>query len=194
VVIDHHFGNHSSCQSKEDGGWCKFKGNKTLIVEARQQNCYCNKSTDVVLYKLVLKIWEHFGTELMPEQVYHKFTSQKRKSLHQQIMRVAPKDKHFSNSMALSDHVALVVIMDSVGYEQGMKLILEEIRAEIPPFTAQYLVHRNERHQYDRVYHQHLDVKNRHYAAKKENIRRDLQQKADDAQNGTNYGPAKHQH
>jgi len=65
AVIDHHFGNHSSCQSKEDGGWCKFKGNKALIMEARQQNCYHNKSTDLVLYMLVLKIWEHFGTELM---------------------------------------------------------------------------------------------------------------------------------
>jgi len=34
--------------------------------------------------------------------------------------------------MALSDHVALVVIMDLVGYKQGMKMILEEIGAETP--------------------------------------------------------------
>jgi len=30
VVIDHHFGDHSCCQCKEDGGWCKFKNNDEL--------------------------------------------------------------------------------------------------------------------------------------------------------------------
>jgi len=80
---------------------------------------------------------------------------------------MAPKDKHFSNSMALSNHVALVVITDSVGYKQGMKMILEEIGVEVPPVTAQYLICRNDRSMYDQVYHQHLDVKNHHYATKK---------------------------
>jgi len=116
--------------------------------------------------------------------------SQKSESLHQQISRVAPKDKHFSNSMALSDRVALAVINDSVGYEQGMKMILEKICIEVPNVTKQYLVRRNDRRQYDRMYHQRLDVKNHRYATKKENIRRDLEQKAIDAMNGTDYGPS----
>jgi len=38
AVIDHHFGNHSSCQSKEEGGWCKYKGNQELIDKARREN------------------------------------------------------------------------------------------------------------------------------------------------------------
>jgi len=50
-------------------------------------------------------------------------------SPHQQISCVAPKDKHFS---ALSDHVALVVITDSVGYEVGVTMIFEELGVELP--------------------------------------------------------------
>jgi len=190
AVLNHHFGDHTYCQSKEEGGWCRFKGNDSLIAEAKLQNRYRDKTKDIQLYELVLKIWEHFGTELMLEQVFHRFMSQKSESLHQQISRIAPKDKHFSNSMALSDRVALAVITDSVGYEQGMKMILEEIDIQVPTVTEQYLVRRNDRRQYDRMYHQRLDVKNRRYATKKENIRRDLEQKAIDAKNGTDYGPS----
>jgi len=116
--------------------------------------------------------------------------SQKSESLHQQISRMAPKDKHFSNSMALSDHVALAIITDSVGYKQGMKMILEEICIQVPTVTEQYLVHRNDRRQYDQMYHQWLDIKNCRYATKKENIRRDLEQKAIDVKNGTDYDPS----
>jgi len=48
-------------------------------------------------------------------------------------MHMALKDKDFNNSMALSECVALVVIVDSVGYEQGIQMILEEIGVEVPP-------------------------------------------------------------
>jgi len=146
AVIDHHFGDHSSCQSKEEGGWCKYKGHPELIAEARKQNRYHNKQSDAMLYQLVLIIWQHFGTDLMLGQVYHKFMSQKSKSLHQQqISHVAPKDKHFSSSMALSDRVALVVITDSVGYEVGVSKIFQELGVDLPPVTVQYLACRNRR-------------------------------------------------
>jgi len=78
-------------------------------------------------------------------QVYHKFMSQKSESLHQQISCVAPKDKHFSSSMALSDRVALVVITDSVGYEAGVLMIFQELGVDLPPVTVQYLARRNGR-------------------------------------------------
>jgi len=178
------------CQSKEDGGWCKFKNNDELIATACRENHYRDMDKDVVLYDLVKKVWEHFGTDLMLGQVYHRFMSQKSELLHQQITQVAPKDKHFSSSMALSDRVALVVVTDSVGYESGMQMIFDEIGLDLPPVTRQYLLRRNERRQYDRLYHKRLDVKNRRDTTKKENIRRDLEQKATDAREGMDYGPS----
>jgi len=73
--IEHHYGYHSWCQLKDEGGWCKYKGNSKLIEETKNQNWYHDKNTNVILYQLVLTIWQHFGTELM--LVYHKFMSQK---------------------------------------------------------------------------------------------------------------------
>jgi len=151
-VIDHHFGDHSSCQSKDKGGWCKYKGNNNLIAEALKQNQYQDKNHDITLYQLVLTIWQHFGMELMLGQVYHKFMSQKSKLLHQQISHIVPKDKHFSSSMALSDHVAHVVITDSVSYV-GVSMILRNLEQNCPlPVTVQYLVYRNKRQEYGRKY------------------------------------------
>ncbi len=100
---------------------------------------------DAELYKQVLLIWKHFGMDLMMEQVYHLFQSQKSESLHQQITRLAPKDKHFSGTMALSDRVSLVVITDSVGYETGMLLVFDELGMKLPTTTIQYLKQRSEK-------------------------------------------------
>ncbi len=177
-------------KARKRGGWCKYKGNQELIDKAASKNRYRDKKKDMELYKLVLEIWEHFGTDLMMEQVYHLFTSQKSESLHQQITRVAPKDKHFSGTMALSDRVSLVVITDSVGYESGMLLVFEELGITLPDVTIQYLRQRNEKREYDKVYRNRPDRKNLRYSIKKENIRKELQRKADEAATGLGYGPS----
>ncbi len=127
----------------------------------------------------------------MLEQVFHHFSSQKSESLHQQASRVAPKDKHFSGTMLFSDCVALVVITDSVGYEEGMRMIFKEIGFVVPPVTMQYMIRRNKRRKYNRMYHQRPEVKTKRNSSKKENIRKTLEQKAKDAQlGGMNYGPS----
>jgi len=74
----------------------------------------------------------------MLKQVHHLFMSQKSESLHQQILHVAPEDKHFSSTMSLSNCVAPVVITDSVGYEEGKSLICQEMGIVLPATTVQY--------------------------------------------------------
>jgi len=145
---------------------------------------------DIELYKLVLEIWKTFGMDLMIEQVYHLFMSQKSKSLHQQITRVAPKDKHFSGTMALSDRVALVVITDSVGYEEGMFLIFDELGIELPDTTVQYLKRKNEHRAYQQTYRGLPENKTKRYSIKKANIRNELEQKAKASENGCDYHPS----
>jgi len=152
AVLDHHFGEHSCCQSSNKGGWCKYKNRPDLIEESKCEHRYCDITVDNDLYKLLLKVWEYFGLETMLEQVFHHFSSQKSKSLHQQVSCVAPKDKHFSGTMFFSGRVNLVVITDSVGYEEGMKMIFEEIGFEVPAVMIQYMICRNERRKYDRIY------------------------------------------
>jgi len=69
-------------------------------------------------------------------------------------------------------------------------MIFDEIGLDLLPITRQYLLCRNEWRQYDHCYHKCLDVKNCHYATKKENIQKDLQKKATDAKEGMDYGPS----
>jgi len=126
----------------------------------------------------------------MMEQVYHLFQSQKSESLHQQITRLAPKDKHFSGTMALSDRVSLVVITDSVGYESGMLLVFDELGMKLPTMTIQYLKRRSEKRDYDKRYCSRPDRKNLWYSTKKENIRKELQRKAEEVASGLGYGPS----
>ncbi len=78
AVLDHHFGDHSCCQSSNEGGWCKYKNCPDLIKESKQKHCYRDITVDNDLYKLLLKVWEHFGSETMLEQVFHHFSSQKK--------------------------------------------------------------------------------------------------------------------
>ncbi len=101
----------------------------------------------------------------------------KSKSLHQQIMWVAPKDKHFSGTMALSDRVSLIVITDSDGYKSGMLLVFKELSITLPDATIQYLRQSNKKQEYDKVYCNHPDQKTLCYSIKKENIRKELKQK-----------------
>jgi len=150
AVIDHHFGDHSSCQAKDEGGWCKYKGNNNLIAEAQKsktgteirtvmQHCtswYSPSGSTLVRNSC----WDKCTTSSCPRKV-NRYTNRSH-------MCIAPNDKHFSSSMALSDHVALVVITDSVGYEVGVLMIFEELGVELPPVTVQYLVRRNQRREY----------------------------------------------
>ncbi len=44
AVIDQHFDDHSSCQLKDKGGWCKYKGNSKLTsVVHVNGKCHCCK-------------------------------------------------------------------------------------------------------------------------------------------------------
>jgi len=92
--------------------------------------------------------------------------------------------------MALSDRVSLVVITDSVGYKSGMLLVFEELSITLPDVTIQYLRQRNKKREYSKVYHSHPDQKNLCHSIKKESIRKDLKQKADEAVTGLGYGPS----
>jgi len=50
--------------------------------------------------------------------------------------------------MSLSDRVTLVIITDSVGYEEGISLICGELGIVLPAITVQYLKRRNLTRQY----------------------------------------------
>jgi len=151
-VLEHHFGNHDFCKGKQEGGWCKYKGNKEMMEKAREENCYHNKHMEAPLYAAVLGIWCKYAMEEMLCQLHHLYWCQKSESLNQLVTVFAPKDKHLSASMSLSDHVALVVIVDSVGFAQGIFEVMDEIGCEVPASTMECLKQRDAKREYDKIY------------------------------------------
>jgi len=87
----------------------------------------------------VLAIWHHYATEEMLQQLQHLCWCQKSKSLNQLLSGFAPKDKHLFNSMSLSDHILLIVIVDSIGFAQGVMEDMEEIGCTVPASTTKCL-------------------------------------------------------
>jgi len=128
-----------------------------LIAKSKEERRYHDKNTEQELYKAVQAIWLHFNTEEMLQQSHHPYWCQKSESLNQMVTVFAPKDKHLLGSMSLSDQVALVVIIDSIGYAQGISAIMEEVGCTLPASTIEHLKQCDAKHQYDKVYHASID-------------------------------------
>jgi len=69
--------------------------------------------------------------------LHHPYWCQKSESLNQLVAVFAPKDKHLSSSMLLSGHASLVVIVDSIGFAQGVSEVMEELGCTIPASTME---------------------------------------------------------
>ncbi len=138
-VLEHHFGIHDFCKGKKEGGWCKYKDDEEMMKKAMEENRYHDKQMEADLYDAVRTIWCKYATEDMLRQSHHPYWCQKSESLNQLVTVFAPKDKHLSASMSLSDRIALVVIVDSVGFAQGVMEIMEEIGCTVPISTIECL-------------------------------------------------------
>ncbi len=138
-MLEHHFGCHDFCKGRKEGGWCKYKGDKEMMTKAKEENQCHDKQMEILLYAVVLTIWHCYAMEDMLWQSHHLYWCQKSKSLNQLVTVSAPKDKHLSASMSLSDCVSLVVIVNSIGFAQGVCKVMEEIGCEVPASTMECL-------------------------------------------------------
>jgi len=98
-----------------------------MIAKSKEKNCYHDKDAEPELCEVVQAIWECFNTEEMLRQSHHPYWCNKSKSLNQMVTGFTHKDKHLSSSMLLSDWVTLVIIIDSIGYAQGICKVMEEL-------------------------------------------------------------------
>jgi len=188
-IVEHHFGRHEYCVGRDEGGWCKYKGNPALILKAKQEHRYHDKDKEPALYMALMNIMKRFSTKEMLMQLWHPHWIQKNESLNQLVSILAPKDKHLSSSMSLSDRVALVVIVDSVGFAQGLSKVFKKIVCSLPASTLECLKRQDAHREYDKKYHQNIDNKCRHGAAKQEVIKASLCHKKANAETGINYEP-----
>jgi len=118
-VLEHHFGNHKFCKGKKEGGWCKYKGDEEMMVKANRRTGTITSTWRWIFMLQVLAIQHQYAMEEMLRQSHHLYWCQKSKSLNQLVAVLSPKDKQLSGSKLLSNHVSLVVIVDSIGFLQG---------------------------------------------------------------------------
>jgi len=128
-----------------------------MMAKAKEENCYHNKHMEKDLYDVVLLIWCWYAMEEMLRQSHHLYWCQKSKSLNQLVMVFAPKDKHLSASVLLSDCVSLVVIVDYIGFLQGVFKVMEEIGYTIPTSIMECLKRRDAKQEYNRIYKSNID-------------------------------------
>jgi len=105
-------------------------------------------------------------------------------------MVFAPKDKHLSGSMSLSDQVTLIIIIDFIGYAQGISEVMEELGCPLPALTIEFLKWCNEKCQYDKVYHASLDFRWWRGMEKWQKIINHLCHLVKDEKDGYKYGPS----
>jgi len=188
-IVDHHFNIHKYCVGRNEVVGAKYKDNDALIAKAKQEKCYHNKDKEPTLYTALTDLFKHFSTKEMLMQIWHPYWIQKNESLNQLVSVLAPKDKHLSSSMLLSNHVSLVVILDLVGYAQGLSEVFKEIGSILPATTVECLKRHDAHREYDRLYHRDIENKRRRGAVKRELIKALLSHKKNDAETGINYKP-----
>jgi len=189
-VLEHHFGCHDFCKGKNEGGWCKYKGDKEMMAKAKEENRYHDKHMEAPLYAAVLTIWRRYATEDMLRQSHHPYWCQKSESLNQLVTVFAPKDKHLSASMSLSDCVSLVVIVDSVGFAQGVCKIMEEIGCDVPASTLECLKRRDAKREYHKIYKNKIENRRRRGEQIRQKIKEAHENRKNDKKNGFKYKPS----
>jgi len=161
-----------------------------MMAKAKEENRYHDKHMEAPLYAAVLTIWRRYATEDMLRQSHHPYWCQKSESLNQLVTVFAPKDKHLSASMSLSDRVSLVVIVDSVGFAQGVCEIMEEIGCDVPASTIECLKRRDAKREYDKMYKNKIENRRRRGEQIRQKIKEALENRKNDKKNGFKYKPS----
>jgi len=115
-------------------------------------------------------------------------------SLNQLVMVFVTKDKHLSSSMSLYDCISLIVIINSVGYVQGVCKIMEEIGCFIPASSVfECLKWCYAKHEYDKAsYHRRMGNKQWCRETKWESIKASLHYHKNDISHGFKYSHPQH--
>jgi hypothetical protein len=125
--------------------------------------------------------------------MHHPYNSQKNESVHNRVAKVAPKTTTLCTTFTLNDRIALVVIIDSVGYEAGVTRIFQKLCGVAStsfnfPTEMQIWMHNADRDAaYTKQYQQKIEVKSKRAAKKKEKIKEGIKREREDKNHGHYY-------
>ena len=99
------------------------KSDDTVRAKLRNTNIAANKT----MYDEVKQIHDACTTHENLLMLMHPYDSQKNEALNRAFIKQAPKGIVFSKTFSLFDRLSFVVVIDSVGYEAGLKCILVDV-------------------------------------------------------------------
>jgi len=125
AALEHHFDNHIYCNPS----WCHFREDSEKISDNTVRAKLRNLSDPVnkAIYDEVKKIHDKHTVHENLLMLMHPYDSQKNEALNRAFMKLAPKSIVFSKTFSLFDRLAFVVIIDSLGYEEGLCRLLGTI-------------------------------------------------------------------
>jgi len=125
AALKHHFDNHIFFNPS----WCHFqedlvkKSDDTVRAKLRNTNIAANKT----MYDEVKQIHDACTTHENLLMLMHPYDSQKNEALNRAFIKQAPKGIVFSKTFSLFDRLSFVIIINSIGYKEGLKHILADV-------------------------------------------------------------------
>jgi len=92
-------------------------------AKLRNTNIAANKT----MYDEVKQIHDACTTHENLLMLMHPYDSQKNEALNRAFIKQAPKGIVFSKTFSLFDRLSFVIIINSIGYEEGLKHILADV-------------------------------------------------------------------
>ncbi len=86
-----------------------------------------NIAASKTMYDEVKQIHDACTTHENLLMLMHPYDSQKNEALNRAFIKQAPKGIVFSKTFSLFDHLSFVIIIGSIGYEEGLKRILADV-------------------------------------------------------------------
>jgi len=180
-----HLGNDHSCC---DASWCPFKSGKK---DENDNENYLRKGTK--RWNNIASVVDTYTTEEMLRMTHHPYDSQKNESLNTKTTMVAPKNKTFCKTMSLSDRIAFVTIVDSIGYDAGISRIISKLAGGkpivIPPALQTWMRQVDSTARRKKRYQELPATKKKRAKAIKEKIKELIADDKKARKRGLDYGP-----
>jgi hypothetical protein len=186
AALWHMANEHKYC----DPSWCPYgyaPGGKS-----QEKNNHA-LAEDEKKFLSLKKVFYTYNTPHYLEQMHHPYDSQKNESVHNRVAKVAPKTTTLCTTFTLNDRIALVVIIDSVGYEVGVARIFQKLCGVAStsfnfPTETQIWMHNIDRDAaYHKQYQEKVEVKAKRATKKKEKIKEGIQNDRDSRYHGHYY-------
>lgn len=167
-ALYHHGNDHRYC----DPSWCNYAAGKKDPAN--------NKRSIIIgtdKWNQIKEVHEYYTTNDLLRMCHHPYDSQKNESLNTRVATYAPKTKTFCTTKSLEDRVDLVIIIDSIGYSDGVGRIINKVAGRnvaMPAVVSTWLVQQDRSAKWKKEYQEKTTTKKRRAKKIQDRIKQSL--------------------